>query len=102
MNVLVVSQVNVPTEVRAIGIAALLAALLVLAFLAFGLTTLAAFTAALGLLAVLERVHRLFHFFLGQRKYLLCILVAGIAVCAFAAVCWVVYLGTPLHSYRVP
>jgi len=94
-------QVNVSAEARVIGIVAVVAALVVFGLLVIGLTTLGAIVAALGFLAVLERLYRLFGFFRRQGKFFVCFTVACIALCAFAAACWVVYLGTPAaHASR--
>jgi len=102
VKALTVPQVNVSAEAKIIIIVSVAAALVVLSFLATGLNTLAAIVSAFGFLATLERFHRLFGFFRMQRKFSACVAVVCIALFAFAAVCVVFYLGTPMHTNRAP
>ena len=102
MNALAVPQVNIKGEAKAIGLVTTIAVVLVVAILSAGFVTPAAVVAGLGFIAVLERFQRLFRFFRRQRKFLACLCVVAGGLCAFAGFCWVVYLGTPLHTAGVP
>jgi uncharacterized membrane-anchored protein len=96
------ANVDVSLETRLAGLIATAIAIATLVLITVGLNRVAAFVAGLGFLAIMERLHRLFFFFRGQRKLAACIVVACTAVCAFAAVCVVVYLVSPLHAHRAP
>lgn len=90
--------VDIAREAKAISLVTTATAILELTLLAAGLTALAATVTGFGCFATLERLHRLFVFFRGQRRLSACFAFACIGLCAFVAVCWVAYLGSPVHA----
>ncbi|HUD41161.1 MAG TPA: hypothetical protein VMR06_04105 [Dokdonella sp.] len=96
------SNVDVSLEMRVTGFIATATALLALALVAVGLNQIAALVAGFGFLAILERLRQLFTFFRSQQRHVACVVIACVALCALAAVCWTSYLGSPLYSRRSP
>ncbi|MCR6703014.1 MAG: hypothetical protein NVV68_18520 [Dokdonella sp.] len=93
-------EVDVLGETRVTSIIATVTVLVVLTLVAIGLNQIAALVAGLGFFAILERLRRLFVLFRSQRRHFACLAIVSIAMCAFAAVCWTVYLGSPLGGRR--
>ena len=97
MKALAIPVVSVTAESKKILATSALFAVVVLSLLAFRLFISAAIVATFGFLAVLERSYRLFQHFRLQRNFGACAAAIGISLFAFAAVCWVVYLGIPIR-----
>ncbi|QBB71593.1 hypothetical protein ELE36_15190 [Pseudolysobacter antarcticus] len=98
MNTRAPLNVDVTGEAKKILWAVALFSVVALVMLAFGLTKLAAIPACMGMLAAWERLHRLYFWFRARQNYLACVGIVFLYIVAFAAACFVIYLGTPLHA----
>ncbi len=98
MNTRAPLNVDVTGEAKKILWAVAVFSAVTLVMLAFGLTTLAAFPAWMGMLAAWERLHRLYFWFRARQNYLACVGIVFLYVVAFAAAGFVTYFGTSLHA----
>lgn len=99
MKNLETSEVSVSAETRVASLIATVTLFLGFALVTIGQSRIAALVTAIGFFAILERLRRLFVFFLRQRRYLACLSIACLIACTFAAVCWTAYLASPLYIH---
>lgn len=94
------SEMDVSLEIKVASLITIASAVLALAFIALSLPRFAAVIAGLGFFAIGERLYRLFVFFRRRHRFAACVAVAFVGLCAFAAVCGVAYLASPLNISR--